>query len=96
MLLLPFEFSFICDEKIRYKVETRSTSVGSVERIIHRHKQGARFALMNSAPAELLQLLTIAALQPSSSHFCDDKIGTIWNLFSSVDCLNPKRKSRHA
>jgi hypothetical protein len=31
-------------------------------RIIHRRKR--RFALMNSAPAELLQLLTFAALQP--------------------------------
>jgi hypothetical protein len=28
-------------KKIRYKVETRSTSVGTVERIIHRHKQSA-------------------------------------------------------
>ncbi|WP_426114994.1 hypothetical protein [Massilia sp. PWRC2] len=59
-------------KKIRYKVETRSTSVGTVERIIHRHKRGAWFALMNSAPAELLQLLTIAALQPSSSRHGDN------------------------
>jgi hypothetical protein len=77
LLLLPFEFSFICDEKIRYKVETRSTRVGSVERIIHRHKQGASVALMNSAPAELLQLLTIAALQPSSPRCAATKSGLL-------------------
>ncbi len=34
-------------------------------RIIHRRKQIV-FALMNTAPAELLQLLTFAALQPST------------------------------
>jgi hypothetical protein len=31
------------------------------------------FALMNSAPAELLQLLTIAALQPLSALYSTDE-----------------------
>ena len=38
--------------------------------------------LMNSAPAELLQLLTVAALQPSSALKRVDKIGIARALFS--------------
>jgi hypothetical protein len=36
---------------------------------------------MNSAPAELLQLLTIAALQPSSSHRATTKIGISQSIY---------------
>jgi hypothetical protein len=51
---------------------------------------------MNSAPAELLQLLTIAALQPSSSVTPNDgSVGT--SALSNIAARAPaKRKSRHA
>jgi hypothetical protein len=47
-----------------HKIKTRPAPDWA-RRIIHRHK--LRFALMNTAPAELLHFLTIAALQPSTS-----------------------------
>jgi hypothetical protein len=47
------------------------------------------FALMNSAPAELLQLLTIAALQPSSSVTPDTSTGS---LFRTAARLNREKK----
>jgi hypothetical protein len=49
--------------KIRYKVKTRPTRMFGQAN--YSSAQTRRlFMLMNSAPAELLQLLTIAALQP--------------------------------
>jgi hypothetical protein len=53
---------------LRYKIKTRPTHhIGPGELFIGTNN---RFALMNSAPAELLQLLTFAALQPSSVPPC--------------------------
>jgi hypothetical protein len=51
---------------------------------------------MNSAPAELLQLLTIAALQPSPPILRPATIWYIVTLFTSQPVHNSKRKSRHA
>jgi hypothetical protein len=54
------------------------------------------FMLMNSAPAELLQLLTIAALQPSSSMTpTTDRLVQVRCSTSQLARLT-KRKSRHA
>jgi hypothetical protein len=53
---------------LRYKIKTRPTHrSGPGELFIGTNNW---FALMNSAPAELLQLLTFAALQPSSVPPC--------------------------
>jgi hypothetical protein len=49
--------------KIRYKVKTRRTRINGQANYSSAQTQRL-FMLMNSAPAELLQLLTIAALQP--------------------------------
>jgi hypothetical protein len=48
---------------------------------------------MNSAPAELLQLLTIAALQPWSSATHDDKFGGSSALFTSQVRLPSNEKA---
>jgi hypothetical protein len=58
-------FSFICDEKIRYKVKTRPARGAVRANYSSAQTLAVLFMLMNTAPAELLQLLTIAALQPS-------------------------------
>jgi hypothetical protein len=54
---------------------------------------------MNSAPAELLQLLTIAALQPSSSDTPDTSTGSLFHTAARINrekkkppCLNRIRQ----
>jgi hypothetical protein len=57
----------------------------------------AMFASMNPAPAELLQLLKSAALQPSSSPTTETtSLSMVHALFTSRPVRGAKRKSRHA
>jgi hypothetical protein len=51
---------------------------------------------MNAAPAELLQLLTIAALQPSPPISRSATLVLHVTLFTSQPSAITKRKSRHA
>jgi hypothetical protein len=89
-------FSFICDEIYATRLKPVRIKSGPGELFIGTNALKPLFMLMNAAPAELLQLLTIAALQPSPPVLRPATLVLHVTLFTSQHSARTKRKSRHA
>jgi len=77
-------------------VKTRLYFIAMKGRIIHRRKHDAKFALMNSAPAELLHPLTYAALQPSLATLSTHNAGSAKKTPAIKPALEYCRKKTNA